>query len=346
MARSGNKQDNLNRKDFLRIGGLFGAASLMASCSSPQPVDTATPSSLPPAATATPSPAPTQAPGPELAVRIAHITDMHILPEGVGREQFSRALRSVQSLDPPVNFVLNTGDCVMDVLFAEKESALEQWDAFQSVLSADFPLPVYHAIGNHDVWGWGLGEELQETLRHDPLFGKQLAIQRLGMTNPYYAFDHGGWHFIVLDSVHPREIKSEHPYTGKLDDEQYDWLVSELETTPSDMPVCIASHIPIFGACGLMDSSESSGNWVMPGAWQHIDGRRLIDLFWKHRNIQLCLSGHTHQLEDLRYHGLKYLTNGAISGNWWAGEYHDFPPAYVIVNLYQDGSSTSETIYY
>jgi hypothetical protein len=122
--------------------------------------------------------------------------------------------------------------------------------------------------------------------------------------------------------------------------------VRELEFTPADTPFCIVSHIPIFGACELMASDESSGNWVMPGAWQHIDGRRLIDLFWKHPNVKLCLSGHTHMVEDLRFHGVKYLTNGAICGNWWNGAYHDFPPGFVVINLYKDGSSESEFVTY
>ena len=84
----------------------------------------------------------------------------------------------------------------------------------------------------------------------------------------------------------------------------------------------------------------------MPGAWMHIDARRLFSLFWKHPNVKLCLSGHTHQVEDLRYHGVKYLTNGAISGNWWQGPYFDFPPGYVLLSLYADGTSESEYIAY
>jgi 3',5'-cyclic AMP phosphodiesterase CpdA len=283
----------------------------------------------------------------DIALRIAHITDMHILPTGPAMEGFARALRHVHALDPGVDFILNTGDCVMDSLEADADRARGQWDAFNSVLSAECSLPIYHAIGNHDVWGWGLPSNAQNAARADPLFGKGLALQQLGLIDRYYSFDQGGWRFLVLDSTHTPDITPGMPYTGKLDEEQYNWLAQQLESTPSSTPVCVASHIPFLAACEYLDGdNESSGNWIVPGAWMHIDARRLWKLFWQHPNVRLCLSGHTHQVEDLRYHGVKYLTNGAICANWWNGSYFDFPPGYVIVNLYQDGSSDSEFVTY
>ncbi len=337
------KKRRIKRREFLKMSGLAGAASLLASCrgnEEPQPTLAISPS-------LTPTEAAAKTPAPQLAVRLAHITDMHIPEDRKGTEQFSSVLKDLQSINPPIDFVLNTGDCVMDALGADKPTALAEWDAFQSVLKSDYPIPIYHAIGNHDVWGWGLSAEERTRQQNDPLFGKGLPMQKLGLAKPYYAFDKGSWHFIVLDDTHLPEVRpSTQPYTGKLDEEQYNWLVGELKATPATTPICIASHIPIFGACSLLDSDESSGSWVMPGAWQHIDGRKLIALFWQHRNVQLCLSGHTHQIEDLRYHGVKYINSGAICGNWWDGAYHDFAPAYLLINLYKDGSSESEIVYY
>lgn len=349
-----SSQKSLSRRNFLGLMTIGAGATALTACGTrqetplpagetaiPSPGPTTPPTALAPAATPTAA-----TPARELAARFAHISDMHVEAEGPSREHFSRAMRNVQLLNPPVEFVVNAGDCVMDVMFSDKDRAIAQWDRFQSVLSADFPLPVYHAIGNHDVWGWGLKPEKQAAAQNDPLYSKGMALERLGLPNRYYTFDHGGWRFIVLDSIHLADLAFNQPYTGKLDEEQYEWLVQTLDATPATTPICIVSHIPIFGASGLMDSDESSGNWVMPGAWQHIDGRKLIALFWEHPNVKLCLSGHTHQVEDLRYHGVNYLTNGAISGNWWKGAYHDFPPGYVVFNLYTDGSSESEFVSY
>lgn len=328
IARSRGRA--LSRRDFLKLGTVTGAASILAAC-----------------LTTSPEEGPAQAGRPKVALRIAHISDMHIEPTGPGIEGFTRALRHVHALDPRVDFILNTGDCVMESLGADKARTQRQWDAFNGVLRAECSLPIHHAIGNHDVWGWGLPAGVQTEVSSDALFGKGMALEQLGLMNRYYSFDEAGWRFLVLDSTHTPDIKPGIPYTGKLDDEQYAWLEQTLAATPDSMPVCVASHIPVLAACEFLDGdNEATGNWIVPGAWVHIDARRIYQLLGQHPNVRLCLSGHTHQVEDLRYHGVKYLTNGAICGDWWRGAYFDFPPGYVLVTIFADGSSESEFIAY
>jgi 3',5'-cyclic-AMP phosphodiesterase len=331
---SGVKQ-KLSRRDFLALGGLAGAATLAASCSQATPL----PGKV--------SWAPENSAGREVVLRIAHITDMHINKHYAATGGFTRALAHIQKLDPAVEVVFNTGDCVMDSLKTGKDEALEQWGQFSQILTDGCSVPVFHAVGNHDVWGWGLPESDQQEIKSDPLFGKGLALQQLKLSERYYSFDKAGWHFIVLDSTHLPEIVSEHPYTGKLDDEQFDWLAAELKKTPTSTPVCVLSHIPIFCACEFFDGpNETSGNWVVPGAWMHIDARRMRQLFLGYPNVRLCLSGHAHQQEVLEYLGVKYLNDGAICGNWWEGAYLDFPPGYVVIELYADGTSDSQFLTY
>jgi 3',5'-cyclic-AMP phosphodiesterase len=332
----------INRRDFLKVGCLAGAASVLAACGGTISEATQVPTQV------SPTPTPAQSPGqptPEIAARIAHVTDMHVAAGGPSAQDFGRALSDVQAHSPKIDFIINTGDCVGDSLGATKDSTQAQWDAFTGVIKKDVSLPIYHAIGNHDVWGWGLPPNEQKSLSKDPLFGKGFALQELGMPDRYYAFDNAGWRFLVLDSTHlppPEYPDYGQPYIAELDDEQYNWLVQQLEATPSSMPVCIASHIPIISACEMLDGkTEVRGNWLVPGARVHIDARRLWALFWQHRNVKLCLSGHTHQVEDVRYHGVKYLSDGSI-----AVSFMDFQPGYVIVNLYKDGTSDSEFVTY
>lgn len=328
------KEAEIGRRDFLKLGGLAGAASVLAGCGvSPKTPNEETPAS--------------GSGGGKAVLRIAHITDMHIEPSGPGVKEFTRALRQVHALAPAVDFILNTGDSVMESLERDRDRTLRQWEAFNRVLKAECTLPIHHAIGNHDVWGWGLPAGQRAAASNEEEFGKGMALEQLGLPERYYAFDEGGWRFMVLDSTHQADITTGMAYTGKLDEAQYAWLAQQLESTPSTMPVCIVSHIPILAACEYLDGdNETSGNWVVPGAWMHIDARRICKLFWQHPNVRLCLSGHSHQVEDLRYHGAKYLTNGAICGNWWQGAYFDFPPGYVIVSLYADGSAESEFVAY
>ena len=342
-------KDKLTRRDFILGGALTLGAAGVARCGSLGAPATPTPTqSWAPVDVTLPAPTATTAPTLQTRVpvlRVAHLTDMHVLGETYAMEGLARAIRHAQGLNPPPDVLLNTGDCVMESLSANKEDTLAQWRAFLEVFATECSLPVVHCIGNHDVWGWGLDDP---TIQSDPLYGKAMAVEQLELTARYFSYDQAGWHFVVLDSTHPRIIaSSEIPYAGKLDEEQYLWFEQDLVATPSDTPVCVASHIPIVAACEYFDGpNEQSGNWVVPGAWMHIDARRMRSLFLQHPNVRLCLSGHAHQHEKCEYLGVKYLCNGAVSGNWWGGSYMDFPPAYVVVDLFADGSSDHMFIAY
>jgi 3',5'-cyclic AMP phosphodiesterase CpdA len=274
------------------------------------------------------------------ALRIAHLTDVHVQPEQSAPEGMARALQHAQSLSDKPDIIFNGGDSIMDALKADKTRAKTQWQIWQSVLKNECSLPVVHCIGNHDVWGWKMGEKV---IKQDQLYGKQWAMDEFGLATRYYSFDKAGWHFIVLDSTHA-EKKG---YVAKLDEEQFAWLQDDLKKTPQTTPVCVLSHIPIICFCSFFDGdNEKSGNWQVPGAWMHIDARRIKDVFRRHSNVKICLSGHIHLQDEVTYLGVKYLCNGAVSGNWWDGAYQEFPPAYAVIDLYDDGSSESEYIPY
>jgi 3',5'-cyclic AMP phosphodiesterase CpdA len=273
------------------------------------------------------------------------MTDFHVQPEGIAPSETARALRHAQDQADPPEIIFNTGDSIMDALATSAARAEEQWAVFSRIMSDECHLPIVHVIGNHDIWGWGLSDS---TLKpDDSAHGKEMALQHLGLSSRYYSFDRAGWHFVVLDSNHPPNAVSSQPYIGQLDDEQFGWFVQDVEAVSSTTPICVLSHIPLLAACEYFDGlNEESGNWVIPAAWVHLDARRFRQLFLHHPNIRLCLSGHTHQHEVLDYLGVRYLTNGAVSGNWWEGVYMDFPPAYVMVNLYEDGSADSTFVPY
>ena len=283
----------------------------------------------------------------ERILRIAHLTDIHLDHRSDARVGMAKALAHAQSQADPPEFILNTGDSIMDSLETPKEYSLTRWALFNEILQKECSLPVFHAIGNHDVFGWGLPEAEQDSLTADPLYGKGMALQALGLAERYYSFDSAGWHFVVIDSTHPRQIESDIPYTGRLDEAQAAWLLADLAATPATTPVCIASHIPILCACEFFDGDlASSVNWMVPGAWMHIDAGRLRELFLAHPNVRACLSGHAHQHDRVDYLGVRYACNGAVSGNWWYGDYLNCPPSYVMVNFFADGSIETEFVAY
>jgi hypothetical protein len=72
----------------------------------------------------------------------------------------------------------------------------------------------------------------------------------------------------------------------------------------------------------------------------HSDFLRIKKLFLSYPNIRVCISGHVHLQDELTYLGIKYYCNGAVCGNWWNGSFQEFAPAYAVMELFDDGSST------
>ncbi len=151
------------------------------------------------------------------------------------------------------------------------------------------------------------------------------------------------WRFIFLDSTLPQGQE----FIAKFDEEQFEWFQGVLQDTTQDTHICVASHIPICSVSVFFDGeNEKTGNWVVPGNWMHLDARRIKDLFYKHPNVRLCLSGHMHMVDACEYLGVKYACNGSVAGYGWEKPYLEFEPGYALVDLYEDGSSKIEYVTY
>lgn len=267
------------------------------------------------------------------ALRIAHLTDVHVQPELAAGQGMAACLRHVQSLPDKPDIIFNGGDAIMDSLRQDKARTKLQWDLWKKVLKDECSLPIVHCIGNHDVWGWTKSKS--GCTGAEDMYGKKWAIDEFGIPHRYRSFDRAGWHFIVLDSIYP----DGEGYRGRLDETQFEWLAHDLKSTPRTTPVLVLSHIPILSAAAYFDGAcEKSGDWEVPGAWVHIDARRIKDLFTKHPNVKVCISGHLHLVDRVDYNGVTYLCNGAVSGNWWKGRHQEFEEGYALVDLYADGT--------
>ncbi len=78
----------------------------------------------------------------------------------------------------------------------------------------------------------------------------------------------------------------------------------------------------------------------------HTDVARLRELFWKHPNVKLCLSGHLHLRERVEYNGVTYLCNGAVSGGWWKGDHQQTKAGYAVIDLFADGTFEDQYLPY
>ena len=273
--------------------------------------------------------------------RVAFLSDIHVKPTDIAEEGMRKAFRHVNALHPKPRFILNGGDSIMDAMKAEKPKVEKQWEIWNRVLDQENRLPIYHAIGNHDAWGWQLTDP---EIKKDPLYDKGWVMQQHKMPGRYYCFEKEGWKFIVLDSAH----ENNGGYIARIDDTQYMWLEMELQKTNKDQHICIVSHIPIVSFCSAMfaDENQANGDWRISRALLHTDARRLVTLFGDFPNIKCCLSGHIHLQDAVEYKGISYYCNGAVSGNWWNGAFKGFNPAYALFTFTKKGDVSREIIYY
>ncbi|HMP28665.1 MAG TPA: metallophosphoesterase [Saprospiraceae bacterium] len=274
------------------------------------------------------------------SIRFAHVTDIHVT-EGIVQESgMARALQHVQKQN--VDFIINGGDAISDALAVDKENTQKQWNLFKTILKNENSLPVYHTIGNHDVWGWFIKDQKPD---QDRLYGKVWVTEELNLINRYYSFKKDKWNFIVLDST---QLNPEGGYIAKIDELQLDWLETELSNIPITEYVCIVSHIPILSICaGLyFNKTQPNGDLLIQRNLMHTDFFKLKNIFSQYPQIKVCISGHIHLQDEVHYLGIKYFCNGAISGNWWKGSFQEFEPAYAVFDLFNDGTVSRNMVPY
>jgi Icc protein len=271
---------------------------------------------------------------PNRVLRIAHLTDIHLKDQFGAPTKFVKCLQHVQQQKP--DLILNGGDVVFDMNKENIDTINRQWQLTKSILKAECSTPTHYCLGNHDIWWY-------ENNKEQAIYGKQYSLDQLQLSKPYYSFNQAGWKFIILDSVH-LDIDGTW-YIGKLGDEQFSWLENELRTSDPAVPVLVMSHIPILTAT-LMIEDNIINRWQMLGGDMHTDTAKIINLFYKHPNVKLCLSGHIHLRDKVVYNNVTYICNGAVSGAWWEGNKRQTAPGYGLIDLYADGTFDEKYINY
>ncbi|HMI03512.1 MAG TPA: metallophosphoesterase [Pedobacter sp.] len=261
----------------------------------------------------------------KLALRVAHITDVHIKAGENAPERFKNCLKHIVSSHKP-DFFLNGGDSINDASYDNVvyDQVIQQWSIWDECLKQLDKYEIHSCIGNHDPW-WKAPSKDHE------MYGKEYVVKRLKIPHRYYHFTKKNWHFIILDGNNSKI---------SLDQEQYDWLEAELGKIPANEPVLLMSHYPILGTTQVLVGGGYS------------DCKKLKDLFYKHKDkVRVCLSGHNHLSDHTEYNGVLYCCNGAMSGFWWGkgdaesagpGYYLETPPGYAMLKLYEDGTVENE----
>src|ERR1700740_1746824 len=163
----------LDRRKFLQLAGLTGAAAI------------ATPKALS-------WPSTNAAPG---SLDFVFFTDTHIEPELDAPHGCAMCFHKIAGLKP--EFAIMGGDHVYDALAVSGRRAGLVFDLYKKTEQI-LQMPIYHTIGNHDAFGVLTKSGVAPS---DPGYGKKMYEERIGKT--YYSFERNGYHFIVLDSIQP-----------------------------------------------------------------------------------------------------------------------------------------------
>jgi hypothetical protein len=134
---------------------------------------------------------------------------------------------------------------------------------------------------------------------------------------PYYSFEYGQVHFIVLDDVEylPDPQKEKGAYRGWIGEKQLKWLANDLQQVSQDKLIVLAMHIPIKSVEGDDD------------ALRVVNKDRLFELL-KDREHVLALAGHSHTIEHHTFTAnegwngkqpFPQIISAAFSGSWWSG---------------------------
>lgn len=177
--------------------------------------------------------------GIEKPVTFGIISDLHHLQFKNKEEQrLKKFMDEVQKVSP--DFIVQCGDFCRP---EQSEGIMKEWNRFKG--------PKYHVLGNHDM----------------DVCNKATIMQLWGMEKPYYSFDNGGYHFVVMDrNFLQREDNSlvdynssnwspySAPFRSFTDQAQLEWLKKDLSFNKK--PVIVFMHQPVF----LSDYFDELGN--------------------------------------------------------------------------------------
>ena len=185
---------------------------------------------------------------------LAWICEQAALPQNIKKLKLT--------CDPPA-FAIATGD------LTEFGVAGHTWKSFTDAFSK-LPCPLHVLPGNHDnTWN------------------AMLSIMADRYGGPNYAFDHGGIHFVCLNSATPQEP------VPTIDGTTRTWLRKDLGQLAPNTPVILAMHHPY-------DSTEFA-----PNIEQDTFGDLLRDY-----NVALIIYGHGHNVEHKSLDGLELVMGG------------------------------------
>lgn len=257
-----------------------------------------------------------------------HLTDMHVTFKRKGGVGWHTCVEHVRGLKTRPAFALMGGDLAFDGNYHTKSDFAEFVRLYKE--GADgLGIPYHNCMGNHDPLGYG---GRRKVAIDDPDIGKKMIMDRLEWPKSYYSFDHGGWHFVVLDSIFTLKGSDGGPtYEPRIGPEQLEWLAYDLGAA-GGKPTVAVTHIAAFCNIGQMNGVKDHPAMDGMQVW---DTKELRTILERHK-VKALLQGHSHRIEQYCLNDVWYLTSAAVSGAWWAGSWVGSAPGYTLFHCKGD----------
>jgi predicted phosphodiesterase len=180
----------------------------------------------------------------------------------------SEMLKEIERMKP--DFVVGVGDMIEG--YSNDTTAVKaEWKEYMELVEA-LSMPIYFTPGNHDIWD-----------------STSLGVYERIVGTPYYSFDIGNAHFIVLDTSRWFEVDD-------FPQDQIDWLKGDLASNRDAARTFVVFHVPY---------------WIETVSKGEPD--RLHDLFVAH-GVDAVFTGHYHVYFSGEYDGILYTGVGSSGG--------------------------------
>ena len=194
------------------------------------------------------------------ALRFAQVSDSHIGFQGKANPNvagsFTQAIDRINNLGYQPDFVIHTGDLT-------HLATPDQFDQVKQMMSGLRTQHVFTVPGEHDSIDDG-GQKYRSA------FGAGTR------GDGWYSFDVAGVHVIAL--VNTLNLKK----LGHLGVEQLEFVEKDVAPLPSDTPIIVFSHIPLFAMYP---------DW----GWGTDDAAQALSYLRRFSSVT-CLNGHVHQV--------------------------------------------------
>ena len=229
-------------------------------------------------------------------------------------------------------YCLNGGDSTYDRYWYEYGYPIEEFP--KTLADSNFPVPMFHVMGNHDNDG-GLPREKVSDFNAAERY-------RRTMGPTHYSFNLGRNHYVVLDNVvylnSEGRIDTYEGISGKRNHEHYftqdqlDWLAKDLATVKDkDAPLFVCFHVPVIRYKGGFTGKPIESRLSKSGADSDDLLREFSAMFKGFREVHF-ISGHTHQNmpcrgsdDTSRFPDIANIFEHNISGAcgcWWQSHAH------------------------